>query len=93
VIVFGTATDLFLGYMAPGERKVDLGPGSLYPLYPWYLGLVAGAAFVNLARALWIASRSGDRTVFYTRLEDQEPRRVRYKYTPVGSRPVTLLFS
>jgi hypothetical protein len=61
VIIFGTATDLFLGYMAPGERMADFGPGSLYPLYPWYLGLVAGAAFVNLARALWIASRSSDR--------------------------------
>jgi len=61
VIVFGTATELFLGTMAPGERMADFGPGSLYPLYPWYLGIVAGWACVNLARALWIASRSGDR--------------------------------
>jgi hypothetical protein len=47
--------------MAPGEAITDLGPGSLYPLYPWYLGLTAGAAVVNLGRALWIASRSPDR--------------------------------
>jgi hypothetical protein len=34
VIIFGTATDLFVGYSAPGEPMTGLGPGSLYPLYP-----------------------------------------------------------
>lgn len=61
VIVVGTATDLFVGYRAPGETTASLGPGPLYPLYPWYLGLTAGAAFIALARALWLASRSPDR--------------------------------
>lgn len=62
VIVFGSATDLFLTSGLTGPAAGDPPrPGSLYPLYPAYLGLAAGSAFVALARALWVAARSPER--------------------------------
>lgn len=60
VIGFGSATDLFLRYSRPVGGDY-LGTGPLYVLYMAFLGLAAGAAFINLARALWIAARSPHR--------------------------------
>lgn len=62
LIIFGSATNLFLRYSVPlGSADHDigtLGPGSLYGLYTLYLGLTAGTSFIKLMRALWVARRS-----------------------------------
>jgi hypothetical protein len=65
LIVFGSATDLFLRRDPPGRGGANgpgsLGPGPLYPLFVAYLGLTSAGALLNLARALWLAARGRGR--------------------------------